>query len=326
MRYASTLAMRTLKIFFHDHCFDGVSSAALFSRFYRDVIDPNAAVVAVGMAHRDGDPFDGVRFDGDDHACVDFRFTAEPGLRWWFDHHATAFQPPALREIFEERRLPTHVYDPAAPSCAGLIVRALDEAWAWQPPPQMSEVATWANRVDALDYPSAAEAVSLTAPAQRLAVFLHSASSEETSRCVGLLAERSLDEMAALPEVEEAAARTLRDREPQLAMLRQLAVLRGDVVTIDLLKAPGSRPPGLLGYLLFPHCRYVLSAVATPQAVRISAGHNPWFGLPSEHHLGELCQRYGGGGHAAVGGVTLGPDELERGQMVLQALTDALTK
>ena len=33
--------MPLLKIFFHDACFDGTASAAVFSRFYREVIDPS---------------------------------------------------------------------------------------------------------------------------------------------------------------------------------------------------------------------------------------------------------------------------------------------
>ena len=318
--------MRTLKIFFHDNCFDGVSSAALFSRFYREVIDTSVTIVPVGMAHRIGDPFAEVAFDADDHACVDFRFSAEPALRWWFDHHATAFQPPELRSIFEERHRATHIFDPAAPSCAGLIERTLGHAWAWQPPPHLREVARWANRVDALDYKSAAEAVALTAPAQQVAVFLGSATSEDTARCIGWLEQQSLEEVATRPEVAAAAARMLSEREGTLGDLRRTAVRRGEVVVIDLLDSPGSRAPGLLAYHEFPTCRYVVSAVATPTAVRISAGHNPWIGAPSAHHLGELCQRYGGGGHAVVGGVTLAPQEVERGRQVLQALAEALEK
>jgi hypothetical protein len=316
--------MSTLKIFFHDNCFDGVSSAALFSRFYREAVAPAATIVPVGMAHRVGDPFAEVAFDADDHACVDFRFSAAPGLRWWFDHHATAFQPPELRRVFEERRLPTHVFDPAAASCAGLIERALAERYRWQPPPHLREVARWADRVDALDYPSAAEAVAVSSPAQRLSVFLSNATPEETTRAVGWVEERPLEELSHLPEIEAAAARVLAERDAQLALLRHTAIAHGDVISIDLLDVPGARAPGLLAYYLFPTCRYVVSAIASPAAVRISAGHNPWFGTPPGHHLGELCQRHGGGGHAAVGGVTLAPHEVDRGRHALRAITAAL--
>ena len=59
---------RVLKIFFHDACFDGTTSAALFAAFYRDIVDATVDVRAVGMVHRDGNPFEGVPLDGDDHA------------------------------------------------------------------------------------------------------------------------------------------------------------------------------------------------------------------------------------------------------------------
>lgn len=316
---------RTLKVFFHDGCFDGVSSTAMFARFYRDAVDGAAALSPVGLAHTVGDPFANVAFDATDHACVDFRYSPAPAMRWWFDHHATAFQPAALRDVFQQRALATHIFDPQAPSCAGLIARALAERWSWQPPPHLRELAEWADRVDSLAYPSAAAATSLEAPAQRLSVYLSSAaSSADTARLATLLVDRSLAEVAALPEVVAAAAKVAAEREQTLAALRRAAVRRGEVVQLDLLAEPGRRAPGLLCYLLFPDCRYAVSAVVGEQAVRISVGHNPWFGGPSAHHLGELCQRFGGGGHQAVGGVTLAPHEVELGRRVLHQLVDAL--
>jgi hypothetical protein len=312
--------MRSLKVFFHDGCFDGVSSAAMFARFYRETIDAAAVVIPVGMAHRDGDPFQGVAFDADDHACVDFRFSPAPELRWWFDHHATAFQPAALRQVFEARQLPTHVFDAAAPSCAGLIARTLARDWSWSVPDTLRELAAWADRVDSLDYDSAATAVALTEPAQRLSVFLTSSPPAATAQCVRWLEQQALAEVAARPEVDAAARQALAERASTLALLRQRAVRRGDVICFDLLDLPGCRAPGLLGYYLFPDCQYVVSAVAGPSAVRVFVGHNPWIGEPTRLHVGRLCERYGGGGHAAVGGVTLEPHELERGAAVLAAL------
>lgn len=317
--------VRTLKVFFHDGCFDGVSSTAMFARFYRDAVDGAAALAPIGMAHTTGDPFASVAFDATDHACVDFRYSPAPAMRWWFDHHATAFQPAELRTVFQERALATHIFDPHAPSCAGLIARSLAHGFGWQPPPHLRELAEWADRIDSLDYPSAAAATSLEAPAQRLSVYLASAASPaDTARLATLLVDRSLAELAALPEVAAAADKVAAERAHTLTALRQVAIRRGDVVQLDLLAEPGRRAPGLLCYLLFPDCRYAVSAVVSAQAVRISVGHNPWSGAPPAHHLGELCQRFGGGGHHGVGGVTLAPHEVELGRRVLHQLVDAL--
>jgi len=51
---------------------------------------------------------------------------------------------------------------------------------------------------------------------------------------------------------------------------------------------------------------------------------NPWSKAPRRHDIGELCARHGGGGHAVVGGVTLGPDELERARLTLHEIVREL--
>src|ERR1043165_4890528 len=81
--------------------------ARVLKILFHDVIDRDVELRPVGMIHRDGNPFEGVPLDGDDNACVDFRFCPDPRMRWWFDHHPTAFQPPPLREVFEREHRPT---------------------------------------------------------------------------------------------------------------------------------------------------------------------------------------------------------------------------
>ena len=314
---------RVLKVFFHDACFDGTTSAALFAAFYRAVMDRTVEVLPVGMVHNDGNPFADVALDADDHACVDFRFCADPRMRWWFDHHPTAFQPPALRKVFDERQLPTWFFDPSAPSCAGLIARALTAGWGWQPPPHLVDAVTWADKIDAARFASAADAVSLDVPAQRLAAWLaHGRSPVDTARYVEWLSHASLDEVAARPDVAPALAAVEAERARELEAVQRLGVWYGDTVVFDRCDDVGARSPGFLGYLLFPKCLYAVSATRTPTTIKISVGMNPWTSPPRarRHDIGELCARYGGGGHAVVGGVTLRADELPRARATLASL------
>ncbi len=317
---------RVLKVYFHDACFDGTASAALFSAFYRDVIDRGADVRAVGMVHRDGNPFDGVPLDGDDHACVDFRFCADPRMRWWFDHHPTAFQPPELRAVYERGRLATWFFDPAAPSCAGLIANTLARGWDWTPPPHLIEAVRWADKIDAAQFESAEEAVSLTTPAQRLAAWLaHGRTPLDTVHYVEWLSRGSLEEVAARPEVAAQLVVVEAERLRELDAVRRLGVWHGDVIVFDRFSEPGARSPGFLAYLLFPTCLYTVAGTRTASCIKISVGTNPWASSPRRHDIGELCARHGGGGHAVVGGVTLGPEELARAQDTLRAIVLELT-
>jgi hypothetical protein len=316
---------RVLKIFFHDACFDGTASAALFSAFYRDVIDHQAAVQPVGMVHRDGNPFDGVPFDADDHACVDFRFSADPRLRWWFDHHATAFQPPSLREVFERERRTTWFFDPDAPSCAGLIARALEAGWDWRPPPHLVEAVRWADTIDAAKFASAGDAVALDLPAQRIAAWLaHGRAPVDTAHYVEWLSRDSLAAITARPEIASELATVERERERDLEAIRQLGVWHGDVIVFDRFDDPGSRSPGFLGYYLYPSCLYAVSGTRHGASIKISVGVNPWTPQRRRHDIGALCARFGGGGHAAVGGVTLKYDELSRAKATLAAVVREL--
>lgn len=317
---------RSLKIFFHDACFDGTTSAALFSAFYRDAIAKDVDVRPLGMIHRDGNPFEGVPLDADDHACVDFRFCADPRMRWWFDHHPTAFQPASLRDYYEREHLPTWFFDPAAPSCAGLMARALESTYGWKPPPHLVEAVKWADKIDAAQFSSAAEAVALREPAQRLAAWLaHGRTPLDTAHYVEWLSRQSLAEVAARPEVAPQLAAVEAERARELETVKKLGVWRDDVVVFDRFDEIGARSPGFLAYLLFPECLYVVAGTRTQTSIKITVGVNPWTNKQRRHDIGELCARYGGGGHAVVGGVTLRPDELPRARETIQELVRELT-
>ena len=83
--------MSTMKVFFHNNCFDGLASAAVFSNFYSNAVRKGCKFVYEGLAHRAGQLFLDVKFDGDENAIVDFKYSSDPRLTWWFDHHQSAF-------------------------------------------------------------------------------------------------------------------------------------------------------------------------------------------------------------------------------------------
>ena len=94
-----------VRVLFHDNCFDGAASAAVFSRFYRERIDATAELAYQGLAHQAGaNPVDESVFTGDENVIVDFRYSQSPKLTWWFDHHKSAFQVPGDEAHFRADR------------------------------------------------------------------------------------------------------------------------------------------------------------------------------------------------------------------------------
>ena len=319
--------MPVLKIFFHDACFDGTASAALFAAFYRDVVDARAEVRVHGMTHRDGDPFERVAIDGDDNACVDFRYCPSPRMRWWFDHHRTAFQPASLRATYEAVASPTQFFDPSAPSCTGFVVRAVGERWGWRPPEHLRELAAWADVIDAARFASASHALSLETPAQRIALWV-SANRDpvESQRYVDLLAQGGIAAADADPQIAASIARLAEERERVKQRLSATARVEGGVVWCDLLDDERPCSPGFLMYQLFPNARHTVCLSRGSNSVKISVGKNPWAQVepPFDHDIGALCEAHGGGGHHAVGGVTLGLGEIAAARAQASSIVAAL--
>lgn len=313
-----------LKVFFHDACFDGTASAALFSAFYRGQT-PAARFAPIGVSHKLGDPFVDLAIDGDDNACVDFRYTDHPRMRWWFDHHPTAFQPDLLRAHFQARVDDRTAYEPGAPSCAGLIARTTAARFGWRSPDHLIELTRWADIIDAAAYPSAQAACALDAPAQRLALWLgERRDPATTARYVHALIDRSLAEIEEEPWIQADLAPALARRARDVEAWARLGAVRGPVVVFDLLNEPRLRAPGFACYALFPTCTYSVTVGAGHDAIKVGVGWNPWGPGRRDHDLGALCAHHGGGGHAVVGGVTLPPDAVELGRQVARTIVGVL--
>src|SRR5918911_690015 len=116
-----------LRLLFHHHCFDGVASAAVFTRFYLARVNSGANVEYAGLLHRPGSLFDEAMFDGDENAIVDFKYSPSDKLTWWFDHHQSAFLTPADEALFRADRSGKKFWDAASKSCTELIARIARE-------------------------------------------------------------------------------------------------------------------------------------------------------------------------------------------------------
>ena len=125
--------MGSLNVLHHAQCFDGAASAALAKAFFDLHLGPQADVRFIAKDHCRGDPYTDADFDADCTVSVDFRYTQRPGLTWFFDHHASAFQQPGDREHFVADRSGRKFHDPKAASCAAAA--AMPSTWPtfWRP-------------------------------------------------------------------------------------------------------------------------------------------------------------------------------------------------
>ena len=300
-----------LQVLYHGNCFDGCASAALFGRFLAEREGPRLTAVShVALHHRQGDPFPPGAFDADLTACVDFRFSPSPRLHWWFDHHVSAFQPASDREIFERDTSGQKFWDPTAPSCTGYILRILAARFGWSAP-DLAELERWCDIVDAARFPSAAVAVRLQEPALRLMTLIEATSDTPlVERLILALRSRPLAEIVAEPWVQAPLKPILDRHQVAIEAIRGLARHEDGVVEVDLSETGIHGANKFIAYDLFPDARYSVVVTRDRKRSKISVGSNPWSKVPRAHDIARICEKYGGGGHPVVGGVSLDPERI----------------
>jgi hypothetical protein len=314
-----------LKVLYHGNCFDGCASAALFGRFF--VEREGARLDAVRFAplqHQPGDPFAGDAFDAGVNACVDFRFSASSRLHWWFDHHRTAFPTPADRAAFERDASGQKFWDPAAPSCTGFIARTLAERYGWRAD-DLADLVRWADIIDAARFPSPAVAVRLEEPALKIMTLVEATKDPQLpTRIIEAMQRRPLGEIAAEPWVAGLLKPILERHLAAIEIVRRAARVEGGVVTVDLADSGIESSNKFVAYDLFPEASYTVVVSRDPKRTKVSVGSNPWARPARAHDISKLCERYGGGGHAVVGAVSLGPDRLEDARRIAREIAAAL--
>src|SRR3954447_21783451 len=192
-----------LRILYHGNCFDGVSSAAVFSKFYKTAFHPDADIYYTPTMHRAGNAFDRDQFDGDENAIVDFKYCPDERLTWWFDHHQSAFLSPSDEEHFKADHSGKKFLDTTSKSCAEFIARIAKEKFDFEDP-SLAELVEWAHIIDGALYESPAQCVELRSSALKLMQVLEGERDETfVERIIRSLMEKSLDEILESSEIQE---------------------------------------------------------------------------------------------------------------------------
>jgi hypothetical protein len=300
-----------LRILYHGNCFDGVSSAAFFSKFYRAKIDPTAEIAYTPTMHRAGNAFDPGQFDGDENAIVDFKYSPDERLTWWFDHHQSAFLSKSDEEHFLADRSGKKFLDTTSKSCCEFIARIAAEKFGFEDK-SLDELVEWAHIIDGALYESPAQCVELRSSALKLMQVIEGEKDPGfVEHIIRSLTERSLDEMIESPEIRERLAPILERHRATVELIRERAVYERGVVFFDLTDTDIDGYNKFIPYYFFPETTYNVALTRSSFRTKISVGSNPWAPRPRVHNIAEICERYGGGGHAVVGAVSLRPEDID---------------
>ncbi len=305
-----------VRVFYHEKCFDGACSASLFTRFHRERVAPGASYEYHGLVHRAGALFDEAEFTGDENAIVDFKYSASPKITWWFDHHLSAFLTREDQQNFLAcQRDPVcaarKFFDPTYTSCTSFLAYIAQTRYGFNTAP-VAELIRWADIVDGAKFESPEAAVEMAAPAMKLTLIIEATQDDEfLPRLIPLLTEMPLAEVLSQPFVASLLPPLLERHRQALEMIRDRAEERDGTIFFDISDQPLEGYNKFIPYYLYPQATYSIGLSKSSFRTKVSVGSNPW--TRTDHakmvNLAEICERYGGGGHARVGAISFPPDK-----------------
>jgi hypothetical protein len=313
-----------LRLLYHGHCFDGVASAAVFTRFYRAWVHSESEVAYAPLLHTAGALFDESMFDGDENAIVDFKYSPSRRVTWWFDHHQSAFLAPEDEAHFRADTSGKKFWDADSKSCTEFIARVAAERFGFGDE-SLAPLVTWAHVIDGAFYESAAQPVELREPALQLMQVIENVPEDDFIEQVirGLVA-RPLEEVANGEEVQARFRPLLARHRETVETIRRKATYARGVVTFDLVDEGLAGFNKFIPYYVRPETTYSVAVTRGPARAKISVGSNPFSPRPRRHNIASICERYGGGGHAVVGAVSFAPEEVARAREVAREIVAEL--
>ena len=311
-----------VRVFYHDKCFDGACSASLFTRFHRECIDADATYEYHGLVHRAGALFDESEFTGDENAIVDFKYSASPKITWWFDHHQSAFLTEQDHQQFldcqKDPICGAHkFFDPKYTSCTSFLAHIAKTRYSFNTAP-VAELIHWADIVDGAQYESPESAVEMAAPAMKLTLIIEANQDPEfIPRLIPLLTSMPLAEILKQPFVADLLPPLMERHKQALELIRSRAEEKDGTIFFDITDHPLEGFNKFIPYYLYPHAIYSIGLSKSSFRTKVAVGSNPWTTAdPTQMvNLAQVCERYGGGGHARVGAISFPPDQEEKARV-----------
>ena len=315
-----------VRVFFHDKCFDGACSAALFSRFYRERIREGVEFQFTGLVHRAGALFDEAQFDGDENAIVDFKYSRSEKITWWFDHHQSAFLTPEDAAHFEQQQSNRKFYDPDFKSCTKFIATIAREQFGFKSEP-VADLIEWADIVDGAQFPDPQMAVEMREPALKLTMVIESSQDPSLMpKLIPLLAHKPLEQILQEPFIAGLLPPLIERHQKSIGMLRERTEFKDGTIYFDVTDQALEGYNKFIPYYLHPRSVYSVGLSKSSFRTKVSVGSNPWAALPPEQmvNLAQVCERYGGGGHARVGAISFEPNHEEQARKAAREIVTEL--
>jgi hypothetical protein len=151
----------------------------------------------------------------------------------------------------------------------------------------------------------------MAAPAMKLTLVIESIQDPTfIPRLIPLLTEMPLADVLAQPFVASLLPPLLERHYRDIELIRSRAEERDGTIFFDITDHPTEGFNKFIPYYLHPQATYSIGLSKSSFRTKVAVGSNPWTKAdPAKMvNLAQVCERYGGGGHARVGAISFSPD------------------
>ena len=299
-------------IYFHND-FDGRAASAVMLAFLRGRGDDIEHFVPVKydiipqwldenflMKHK--------LFKGKHNPAIIVDFPFHPQATFWFDHHLRPFRNPAWGRKYKTDKF--RRYDDSYRSACGLTYDWLKKSFGWKPPVHLKELVKWLNVIDFADYKSPRQTIEMKEPAIQLNTLIENSSDnqKETEKLIHLLSTTTISKIVQAKDMKRKINHLRRMMAQSIEFHKKNDRLIGRVIVTDISKDTSNDIAYFAPYSLHPKMLYSVRYNPHPgyqTLYHVNVAVNPWRRAENKKHIGELLQKYGGGGHKDVGGVEI---------------------
>jgi hypothetical protein len=271
---------------------DGITSAAIFTDYMCRNVKLDIEYHLVNYDEQNWKQ----RNLPENSAVLDFMYN--PSARFFLDHHSTG-----LAEGEEISDFTRHaIYDEHALSATGLLFEYLKSQkkafWDWAP---WAELIKWIDIVDSAGYESAQQVVESKEPVLQLRMAL-SAGGKDRDKVPMQILEHMIQWRGDVGQVVKYHEKKIEARRKKVQkaidsypkMIKQ----QKDVGMLNLVQTYIPKDK-YVSFFLYPNLQYQLILTEYGGDYALSVSKNPWGDTEDTPvHLGRLCEKYGGGGHA----------------------------
>jgi hypothetical protein len=310
--------MRTATIYYHGACFDGLVSAALISKRVDEWAPGADRVEFVGVGYGQKDRWRATELLPGS-AVVDFLY--HPGASVWVDHHEDPFLTPDDRASFEADRSGRLIWEPKAPSCAGVIWRRWGDRGAW--PGFLEDAARWADVIDGAKFNSVAETLQCEAPALQIWLAMQAVPMRvDEGRLIHRLARAPIADIAIDGDLRTGYEAAKRLQDEGTRRFNSAWRVEGPIVMFDV-DTTGVIVNRYLPFQVRPDAEYSAGLCREPAGIHLLFMRNRWKD-EGPVNLGLLAGRFGGGGHHRVGAVQFDASSGAKSDAVLREIATEL--